>query len=130
MTEKVKILYVDDEELNLEVFKIHFGNNYHVKVARNGLEGLEYLEEHKDIAVIISDMKMPKMNGLEFIQEAKKLYPLKKCFILTGFEVSDEIQSALKDELILEYFKKPFNIREIEHTVNKAISNKVNMSQC
>ena len=76
MKGRVKILYVDDEIINLQLFEINFSKNYNVIIADNGFSGLEILENNPDISVVISDMKMPNMNGLEFIKKAKSSNPL------------------------------------------------------
>ncbi|MBN2521033.1 MAG: response regulator [Bacteroidales bacterium] len=119
---KTKILYVDDEPINLQLFKINFDKKYEVFVADDGFQGLELLNNELDILVVISDMKMPKMNGVEFIKKAKEQFPDKKFYILTGYEINSEIQDALNSGLILRYFSKPFNIKEIEKTISDAIS--------
>jgi YesN/AraC family two-component response regulator len=61
------------------------------------------------------------MNGIEFIRLAQKDFPDISFFILTGFDITDEISEALKDKLIHKYFRKPFNIREIEAAILEAI---------
>ncbi len=124
MSNRVKLLYVDDEELNLQLFAINFKKQFEVHTAFNGFEGLELLEKHPDTLIIVSDMKMPKMNGIEFIKIAKEKYPEKKFFILTGFGITEEINHALESGLILDYFRKPFNITEIKSSINSAIAGK------
>jgi len=121
MSEKTKILYIDDEEINLELFEYNFIDNFDVITGCCGLKGLEILEEHQDIRIVISDMKMPKMSGLEFIQKAKSIYSDKKYYILTGFDITDEIKDALETKLILKYFKKPFNVVEIENAISEVV---------
>ena len=118
----IKILYVDDEDLNLRLFEINFNRSYDVLLGTNGFEGLELLEKYPDVHIVISDMKMPGMNGIEFIKEAKRRFPDKKFYILTGFEITSEINEALETGLILKYFRKPFNIKEIKSTIDKVIS--------
>ena len=124
MKEKRTILYVDDEEINLMLFEINFKEKFNVIIADSGSGGLRILEKLPDITIVISDMKMPGMNGIEFIKKAKKLYPNVVYFILTGFEITNEISSALKNKLINDYFKKPFNMREIEASINLSFSKK------
>ena len=120
MNEKQTILYVDDEEINLVVFEANFNGKFNVITADSGFEGMKILENNPDIPIVISDMKMPGMNGIEFIKTAKKQFPSIVYFILTGFDITDEISSALDDRLINDYFKKPFNSREIENSINTA----------
>jgi two-component system, response regulator, stage 0 sporulation protein F len=121
MNTKAKILYVDDEPINLQLFELNFEEKYHVFIADDGFRGLEILDKEPDILVIISDMKMPEMNGIEFIKKAKEKYPDKKFYILTGYEITLEIQEALKSGLILKYFSKPFNIKEMDSVISEAI---------
>ena len=120
MNEKQTILYVDDEEINLVVFEANFNRKFNVITADSGFEGMKVLKNKTDIPIVISDMKMPGMNGIEFIKTAKKQFPNIVYFILTGFDITDEISSALDDKLINDYFKKPFNSREIEDSINTA----------
>lgn len=121
MDNKIEILYVDDESINRQLFDINFSREYNVFIASDGFLGFNVLEKKPNILVVISDMKMPNMTGIEFIIKAKQYYPEKKYFILTGFEITDEIRNAIETGLILNYFRKPFNIKEIELSINEAI---------
>lgn len=119
---KITILYVDDEEANLFIFEKMFEKKYHVLTAHSGMEGLEQLQGHAaDIIVVISDMRMPMMNGVEFIREAKKNYSNIAYFILTGFDFNDEIEEALNTHLIQKFFTKPFEMTEIDGAISVAI---------
>jgi len=121
MSKNVKLLYVDDEEINLELFSIVFKAKFEVLTAKSGKEGLSILEDNQDVSVVISDMKMPGLNGIEFIKIAKDKYMNIVYFILTGFEITDEISNALSSKLINKYFKKPFNSKEIENSIVEAL---------
>jgi len=66
----ITVLYVDDEPINLELFKMSFRRVFNVIVAESGPQGLEVLQNTNGIKAVISDMKMPNMSGLEFIQKA------------------------------------------------------------
>ena len=115
------VLYVDDEPINLMLFKANFKNKFNVITAESGKQGLNQLKNNPDTKVVISDMKMPGMTGIEFIRLAKLDYPNISFYILTGFDITDEISQALKDQLIHKYFRKPFNINEIENAILEAI---------
>jgi two-component system response regulator (stage 0 sporulation protein F) len=120
---KVTVLYVDDEQINLRIFEINFRKKYKVVTALSGEEGLEKLEDNGDIIVVVSDMKMPGLNGIEFIKKAREKYKHVVYFILTGFEITAEISDALEQNIIQKYFRKPFNLKEISTAINEAISN-------
>ena len=122
-TEKqVTLLYVDDEEINIFLFERSFQDIYHVITATSGEAGLEALKNNaNDIIVVISDMRMPGMNGIEFIRKAKEKYKNIAYYILTAFAFSEEIEEALKEKVINEFFTKPFDIDLIRSAVDKAI---------
>jgi len=117
MIENIKLLYVDDEEINRQLFKIHFANKYEIFIAEDGRQGLEVLENQDGIIIVISDMKMPYMNGIEFVKIAKERFPSKKFYILTGYEITPEIKEALENGLIINYFNKPFDINQINASI-------------
>ncbi len=123
MTNKknITVLYVDDEPTNLMVFELNFKIKYNVVTAISGQEGLSKLENNTEIIVVISDMKMPEMTGIEFIKEAKKRFTNVVYFILTGYDITEEIAEALDENVIHEYFRKPFNMREINRAIERAV---------
>ena len=120
MKDRPAILYVDDEETNLLLFQIAFEGAREVLLANSPDEGLIKLIENKErIISVISDMHMPKMNGVQFINEAKKTLNTIPYFILSGYAYNDEIDTALKEKKILKFFTKPFDRAEIEGYLNK-----------
>ncbi|TGK79336.1 response regulator [Leptospira bourretii] len=110
---KRKLLYVDDEILNLYLFRDYFKNEFEVIVAKSGKEAIEELSENLDVQFVISDMRMPEMNGLEFITEAKNIRPNITYCILTGYDLTPEIQTAIIEKKVARYFSKPFDPTEI-----------------
>lgn len=121
MITKTKILYVDDELVNLQLFDINFSKKYEVITASDGFKGLEALINQPDILVVFSDMKMPGLSGIEFISKAKGTFPSKNYYLVTGFEITSEIQNALENGLILKYFRKPFSVEELESVIEESI---------
>lgn len=122
MNNPLTLLYVDDEPINLEMFAFNFRKKFNVITAVSGDEGLQKLNENKDIAVVISDMKMPGLNGLDFIEQAKEKFKSVVFFLLTGYTISDPVKKAIEQGVINNYFEKPFNIREIETAVHNALT--------
>ncbi len=122
MNNKPKLLYVDDEPINLMLFEVNFRKRYEVITAEDAIQGLQLLDEHKDFKIVISDMRMPKMTGIEFIRKAKKIYPDISFFILTGYDIRGEIQEAINQGLIIKCFQKPLNIDEISESIDQSIN--------
>jgi len=117
MSGKIVILYVDDEPINLLLFEKNFEKKYTILTGESGNEGLEKLSNTSSISIVVSDMKMPGMNGVEFIRKARIEHPTIKYFILTGFEITEEISDALNEKIIHKYFRKPFNMKEIDSAI-------------
>jgi two-component system NtrC family sensor kinase len=116
-----RILYVDDEVINLELLQLTFMNDFRVVTARSAAEGLKKLDEEPDIRVVISDLKMPEMNGLDFIKVVKKQDPSKICMLLTGFMESDVMLEGFNKELIFRYLMKPWVKDQLKETILEAL---------
>jgi len=117
MSNKTKILYIDDESINVQLFGLNFSRTFDVVTGNSGMEGLTLLEKHPEIKVVISDMRMPGMDGLEFINKARQSFSDKKYFIVTGFDVTPEIVESLNNKVIARYFMKPYNVKDIENSI-------------
>lgn len=119
---KIKVLYVDDERLNLLAFRASFRKEFKVILAENAVEGLEYLEK-EEIPVVISDQKMPNITGIEFLEMVKDRYPDCIRILLTAYSDIDVVVSAINKGKIYEYIPKPWN----EVDVRIAIENGYNL---
>ena len=107
---KPTILFVDDEVINLFVLKKRFENDYEVLTAESGEEAIEIIRENAvNINAVISDLRMPGIDGLELINQAKEILPDTPFFLLTGYENNEQITNALSEGLITSSFKKPFD---------------------
>ena len=121
---KATILYVDDEDINRFIFEKNFESDYLVHTAISGTDALDKLNNHSDeISIVISDMRMPGMSGVDFISEAKKTYDKMGYFILTGFEFNDEIEEAINNKIVRKCFKKPLDIAEIAFAITEFSEN-------
>ena len=113
---------MDDEPLNLMLFEKIFRNKFDVVTARTPEEGLDKIKEHPSIPIVLSDLKMPGMNGMEFIKKAKTIDSNKIYFILSGYEITDEITLAIENKIIEKYFRKPYDFKEIEAAIDEVLS--------
>ncbi len=119
MKSSVSILVVDDEEMMRNLLnRILSREGYRVRSAQNGVAALEVLKKEK-VDIIVSDMKMPGMNGFELLKIVKKQYPGIGVIIMTAFGDT----YTVKDALLLgadEYITKPFKSYEMALVVERA----------
>ena len=116
-----KILFVDDDLNVLKSYKRTYRKLYNIVTALSGEEGIKKLyESEEDFAIVISDMKMPEMNGLKFLAEVKKLFPKKLRIILSGNPDLLDVKEAEKNKDIFKYLKKPCNQDDFNDTIIKA----------
>jgi response regulator RpfG family c-di-GMP phosphodiesterase len=102
-----KILFVDDDPNILSGFKRILGTDYEISVAVGGEEGLARLNEQGPFAVVVSDMRMPKMDGVTFLRKVKQLSPQSVRIILTGFADIDAAMDAVNQGNIFRFLTKP-----------------------
>ena len=117
---KERILVVDDEERvcqTLEEFLTLRG--YLVDIASGGPEAMKMMEE-KVYALMLTDLMMPRMNGMELMEQAKDLDSDLMVVIITGFGTIETAVQALKHGAY-DYVLKPFSLMEIERTVERAL---------
>lgn len=119
MKSSISVLVVDDEEMMRSLLtKILSREGYNILTAEDGLQALEMLREDK-IDIVISDMKMPRMNGFELLKHIKDEYPTTGVIIMTAYGDT----YTVKDALLLgadEYITKPFKSFEISLVVERA----------
>ncbi|MDT8301390.1 MAG: response regulator [Sedimentisphaerales bacterium] len=107
MAEKRTVLFVDDDEQILRSLERGLmDESYNKLFARSGKEALETLRK-KEVHVIVTDMCMPEMSGLELLRTAKKEYPNITCIVLTGYELETELQDAAEQGEIFKLISKP-----------------------
>ena len=115
-----KIMIVDDEPANLRTLERLFRSNYQVVTAASGAEALALLEQH-DIAVLISDQRMPAMTGTELMMKTVAIRPQMVKILLTGYTDVGALIEALNSGLVYRYMTKPWNNDELRLTVSRAI---------
>jgi signal transduction histidine kinase len=119
---RYNILYVDDEENNLVVFKNAFFRDYNVHTALSAEEGLAIIDQYL-IHLIVTDQKMPGMTGVEFLEVVVKSHPETMRMILTAYSDIDFIMRAVNKCGIYRYILKPWDTRELKIIIDKALLN-------
>ncbi len=114
-----RILFVDDEPRILVALKALFRNHYHVTTANSGAAAVEILRE-QEVDVIVSDQRMPQMNGVEFLRTAKSLRPRAIRVLLTGYSDLNAILGAINEGEIFRYINKPWSNADLRETIAAA----------
>jgi FixJ family two-component response regulator/glycine cleavage system H lipoate-binding protein len=120
MAEDKPILVIDDEEIVLvSIRKILTGEGYRVETVTSPLEGLDLLKK-TSCGMVITDLKMPEMTGLELIEEIKNEFPALPILMITGYATVKTAIQALRMGAI-DYFAKPFRRQELIGAVHRAL---------
>jgi DNA-binding NtrC family response regulator len=116
---KTPILYIDDEEMNLQLFDMLLNSNYRVYKASSADSAFEILEEHEDIEIVFTDWRMPGKDGLQFAKEVRMKSDTRQIIMISAFMRNNEIDEAIKEGLLASYLPKPFDRQRIISEVNK-----------
>ncbi|MDH3530309.1 MAG: sigma-54 dependent transcriptional regulator [Acidobacteriota bacterium] len=115
-----KILIVDDEQSYRQLLSLVFeGDGHNIRTAKNGREAVEMLQEDP-AEIVISDVRMPDMDGIALLREARELYPDVGVILMTAFATVDTAREAF----ILgadDFIQKPFDVEELKLIVKKTI---------
>ena len=114
------ILVVDDEPDNLDAFRFNFRRVFQIHTAGSGDEALQLLKEH-DVAVIVTDQRMPRMTGLEFLKAARAVRPDAVGIILTAFTDVDVLIESINLGHVYRYITKPWDAKEVKGVLTQAL---------
>jgi CheY-like chemotaxis protein len=104
---KPRILCVDDESNVLDSFRRLLRKDYDLNIAASGADGLRLMEQNGPFAVVVSDYKMPGMNGVEFLSRAREIAPETVRVMLTGHADETTAAKAINDGRIFRFLFKP-----------------------
>ncbi len=114
------ILYIDDEQPNLDVFYACFFDRFNIFLAGSGQEGSAILQQHK-ICVVITDQRMPGETGTEFIKREKENYPDTVFMILSGYLDFDTVKESLEIGRVYRFLLKPWKEESLGFEIDNAI---------
>ncbi len=118
--EKQKILIVDDEPITLQNLEhIMKKEGYEVVCVESGVKALKHLER-TEFDLILTDLKMQPIDGLQVLERCKELYPDTEVILITAFATVDTAVEAMKKGAY-HYISKPFKLDEVRYTVKKAL---------
>jgi response regulator RpfG family c-di-GMP phosphodiesterase len=114
-----KLLIVDDELANLRLLERLFATEYECFTASSGPAAIKVLEQH-DVAIIITDQRMPGMSGIELLKATSTLRPHMVRILLTGYTDVEALVETINCGLVYMYFTKPWNNGELKLKVSRA----------
>src|SRR2546423_7235256 len=117
-----KIMIVDDEPANLRTLLRLFREDYQVLIAETGAEALTLLQQH-DVALLISDQRMPNMTGIELMKKTVDVRPQMVKILLTGYTDVSALIESINSGLVYRYLTKPWNNDDLKLTVVRALEN-------
>ena len=110
----LEVVYVDDEEENLFIFKRKFAKELNLKTFTEPITALDYIRTHSEVGLVITDEVMPRLSGNELCDEVRKTKPNMKFILITGNPNQDDdlLYRSLKQNRFYEFINKPMNLEK------------------
>ena len=122
MSEKQKLLIVDDSELNRDILKEILGSSYDYLEAENGTQAIQILEVHPEIDLMLLDINMPQMNGFQVLEHMRELQWIDEVpVVMISSEESVEIMRKAYDLGITDYISRPFDAVIVKKRVQNTL---------
>lgn len=119
MSKKINVLAVDDEEFNLDIMQEYFEEaKINAYIAHDGKEALDILQEGKPVDVVVLDLMMPVMDGIEFLAKIKQIQRYKNIPIIMQ-TAAINMSEAVKND-VFHYLVKPYSKEELLSLINEA----------
>ncbi len=120
MSHQPSLLVVDDELLIRDLLYDFFtGQGWSIAVAENGEKALQVMK-NRPIDIVLTDVRMPEMDGMTLVGELRQHHPDIPVVIMTGFPSVDSAVGALRSR-VFDYIIKPFNINQLYKTLEAAV---------
>lgn len=117
--DKIRVLYIDDEEHNLTSFKASFRRDFKIYTANSANEARKILED-QDVHIIITDQRMPDETGVEFLSSILDIYPEPIRMLLTGYTDIEAVIDSINKGQVYKYITKPWNEHELKVNIENA----------
>jgi len=111
------VLFVDDEPMASITFKHLFKDDFTIYTASNGKDALEVLERHPEIALVVTDQRMPVMSGLELLMHVAEKYPKMINVLVTAYTDLALVIEAINKGNIFRYIGKPYEEEFLKQTM-------------
>ncbi len=124
------VLFVDDEEMAVATFLRLFRDEFTIYTAGNGEEALEKLAAHPDIALILTDERMPKVSGLELLARVAQDYPTIVNILVTAYSDPTFLARAVNEGRLYRYIEKPYEKAFLEETIRQGLDRYHRLNAC
>jgi response regulator RpfG family c-di-GMP phosphodiesterase len=120
--QKYTVLYVDDEEINLRVFRNTFRRDFNILTAQSAMEGIKLLQTNV-VNIVITDQRMPEITGVEFLKMINDMFPQipPNRLMLSGFSKTEDIDKAFQNYKLFQFILKPWDAEELKAIIINAI---------
>lgn len=118
--DKASILYVDDEQQNLDVFKMAYRRYFNIYTATTAKDAIKILHEHP-VDTILADQRMPEMTGVQFFEAINSVYPDPTRMLISGYSDADAIINAINKGHIFRFIAKPWDEEELKQSLYTAV---------
>lgn len=110
----LEVVYVDDEEENLFIFKRKFGKELNLKTFTDPVEALDHIRTHPEVGLVITDEVMPRLSGNDLCDEVRKTKPNMKFVLITGNPNQDDdlMYRSLRQNRFYEFINKPMDLEK------------------
>ncbi len=115
------VLFVDDEYDVISAYKRNLRKHFNVKTANSGKESLEILSDSEEFAVVVTDFRMPEIDGIQLLTEIQRLYPDTVRIIITGHADLQTAINAVNKGNIFRFLTKPIPTEDLISVVNDSI---------
>jgi len=118
-SEKISVLYIDDEVDNLNSFKATFRRNFEIYTAESAIEGKKILAEN-NIEIVLSDQRMPEMTGVEFFASLIEEHNDCMRILVTGYSDIKAVVDAINLGQVYRYISKPWDNEDLKIVIEQA----------
>ncbi len=117
--EKINVLYIDDQILNLKAFQASFRRLFNIYTARTSAEAKQILNQH-EIEVILSDQRMPEASGVDFFESILETHPNPIRILVTAYSDINSVIDAINKGQVYRYITKPWHDFDLKLTIENA----------
>jgi|GEM_PF-415065 len=121
--DKPRVLYIDDEDINLVNFKHTLAGEYKIFTVHTGEEALSLLEKEGELAVVVADQRMPGISGIDVLFKVRELYPDTARMVITAFTEVEDMIDAINRGHVFRYIVKPWNEHDLRMSIRNAVEN-------